>query len=264
VTVHDLGYLYYPRMHTEQDYRYLDWSTKFSARRASRIMADSETTRQDLIKHYAISPEKIDVVYPGVDETLNVVHDPETLAAIRKKYDLPERYLLFIGTLQPRKNVGRLIKAFNQWRTESGSQNQDVVLALAGRPGWLYDPSWQEGVENVEVLGYVEDEDISALYSGALAFLMPSLFEGFGFPILEAMRCETPVLCSNTSSMPELAGDAAILVDPIDVKAIAAGIDKLVSDAKLRAALVERGKVQAAKFTWEAAARNALAVLERA
>lgn len=260
VTVHDLGYVYFPNLHTPRDYRYLDWSTRHSAHRAARIMADSQTTRQDLIEHYNIPADKIAVVYPGVDETLAPVTDARVLADVRRKYGLPERYLLFIGTLQPRKNIGRLVEAFKAWQSDSGET--EIGLALAGRPGWLYDPKWTENSPNVAVLGYVEDTDITALYSGALAFLMPSLFEGFGFPILEAMRCDTPVICSNTTSLPELAGDAAILVDPMNTDDIAQGIHELVSQPERRADLVQKGRKQAAKFTWEAAARAALAVLE--
>lgn len=262
VTVHDLGYIHFPYAHPEKERRYLDWSTRHSANRATLIMADSIATQRDLTAVYGISAEKVRVVYPGVDENLHPVSDPQKLAAIRQKYGLPPHYLIFIGTLQPRKNIERLVEAFAQWRAESGQNG--VALALAGSTGWLYEPEWSEGVDGVKRLGYVDDADISALYSGAIGLVFPSLYEGFGFPVVEAMRCEIPVLCSNTSSLPELAGEAAILVDPLNIDAISQGINQLVEDAVLRKNLIERGKIQVQKFTWEAAAKAALQVLEEA
>jgi glycosyltransferase involved in cell wall biosynthesis len=225
-------------------------------------MADSAATSNDLVYFYNIPAEKIRVVYAGVDEGLHPVRDAEQLAQVGQKYNLPEKYLLFLGTLQPRKNIARLVQAFAAWQAASG--RNDIALVLAGKPGWLYDPAWVANVENVYQTGYVDDADVAALYSAALGFVMPSLYEGFGFPVLEAMRCEIPVLCSNTSSLPELAGDAAILVDPTDVNNIAAGINQLVTDEALRQTLIERSKQQAQKFTWQQAAQSALRVLEEA
>jgi glycosyltransferase involved in cell wall biosynthesis len=262
VTIHDLGYLYFPEAHPDRERRYLDWSTRYSAHRATKVMADSSATQRDLVEHYGIAPNKIEVVYPGVDENLHPIRDAEALASLRAKYGLPEGYLFFLGTLQPRKNIARLVQAFQRWQLDSG--NHEIVLALGGKAGWLYDPAWTEGVDNVRLLGYVADEDIPALYSGAIGFIFPSLYEGFGFPILEAMRCETPVICSNISSLPELAGEAAILVDPLDVHDIAQGIRHLIENEELRRTLVEQGIVQAQKFTWKQAAQDALRVLEAA
>lgn len=262
VTVHDLGYLYFPEAHPEKDRRYLDWSTAFSARRATRVLADAQAGKHDLMQHYHIPTEKIRVAYPGVDESLAPVTDSQKLALARAKYHLPEKYLFFLGTLQPRKNIERLVQAFAKWRSESG--NTEVQLVLGGKAGWLYQASWTAGVEGVISTGYIADEDIAALYSGALAFVFPSLYEGFGFPVIEAMRCDTPVLCSNTSSLVELGGDAALLVDPLDVAAIAAGIGQLVENAALRQRLIEKGRQQAQKFIWGRTAEIALQVLEEA
>lgn len=252
VTIHDLGYLHFPEAHPEKERRYLDWSTRYSAERATIVLADAAATKHDLIAAYGIPPEKIRVVYPGVDEALHPVHDRGALATMRAKYGLPETYLLFVGTLQPRKNIERLVQAFARWRGQSG--REDVALVLAGQKGWLYEDVWTAGVEGVIMPGYIEDDDLSALYSGALALTFPSLFEGFGFPVVEAMRCETAVLCANTSSLPELVGDAALLVDPLDVDAIAAGIGQLVEDRELRQTLVARGNMQVKQFTWRRAA----------
>ncbi len=261
-TVHDLGYRFFPEAHPVFVRRYLDLATRATARRATRLLADSEATRRDLIAQYGVDPSKIDVVYPGVEGLQRATADQ--IAAVRVRYGLPERYLLFLGTLQPRKNIRRLVEAFTCF-AESGD---DVVLALAGRRGWLVDDVLaqvqRDRRDKIVITGYVADEDIAALYSGALALVFPSLYEGFGFPVLEAMHCGTPVLCANTSSLPELAGDAALLVDPLDTQAIAAGMARLVVDPALRADLVQRGYRQAAKFTWQRTAELTLRALENA
>ncbi len=258
-TVHDLGYRFFPDAHPTMERLYLDLTTRATTRRATRILVDSEATRRDLIGQYGVDMERIDVVYPGV-EGWQRAPDAQ-IAAIRAKYKLPDCYLLFLSTLQPRKNIRRLVEAFTRYTDIS----DDAVLVLAGKRGWLIDEVLAELPSTRIVLtGYVPDADVPALYSGALALVFPSLYEGFGFPVLEAMRCGTPVLCSNTSSLPELAGDAAILVDPLDVNAIATGMARLVGDADLRADLVQRGYRQAAKFTWQHAAELTLRALENA
>lgn len=250
VTVHDLGYRYFPNAHPPRHRLYLDWTTRYSARRAALVFADSRATADDLARFYGTPPGKIRVVYPGVDAP--PVGDVEV---VRRKYGLPERYLLFLGTLQPRKNIARLAQAYAR-------ANVDAALVLAGGQGWLYDPAWVAGVPNVILPGYVDDADKGALYAGAMALVFPSLYEGFGFPVLEAMLCGTPVVCSRTSSLPELAGDAALLVNPLDTDEIANAMTRIIYDTALRGDLVARGYAQAAKFTWEAAARGILAGLE--
>jgi glycosyltransferase involved in cell wall biosynthesis len=181
---------------------------------------------------------------------------------VKQKYSLPERYFLFIGTLQPRKNIGRIVEAYRAWRVQHPHDRAGLVLA--GGKGWLYDPVWAEGVEGVHLPGYIDDADKGALYAGAIALVFPSLYEGFGFPVIEAMQYGTPVIASNTSSLPELVGVAGLLVDPLNVTAIAEAMSQLSDDEGLRIRLRERGYEQAAKFTWEAAGTQALRALERA
>lgn len=262
VTVHDLGYLYFPAAHPSRARRYLDWSTRYSVRRAARVLVDSVATAQDVAAHYDVPESRITLVYPGVDDALHPVTDPAALATVRARYGLPDRYLLFLGTLQPRKNIARLVEGYARWRARSG--RSDVALVLAGPQGWLFDPAWLRGAADVIRPGYVRDEDVAALYSGALALLFPSLHEGFGFPVLEAMRCGTPVITSTTSSLPEVAGDAALLVNPRDSDAIATAIERVLSDSALRRRLIAAGYEQAAAFTWARAAETALDALERA
>ncbi len=263
VTVHDLGYLHYPEAHRPFDRRYLAWTTRRHARRAARVIADSQATRADLIRHYRAEPDRIVVVYPGRDESLARVDDPATVAAVKARYGVDGDYLLYLGTLQPRKNLIRLVEAFARLQSVADR----LRLVLAGKKGWLY-----EGLfARVEALGlrdrvlfpgYVADDDKAALLSGATALVYPSLYEGFGLPVLEAMACGTPVLTSNVSSLPEVAGDAALLVDPLDTEAIAQGMARLIADAGLRRSLVEKGYTQIRKFSWTNAARQVLQVLE--
>lgn len=263
VTIHDLGYVYFPNAHAGFDRRYLEWSTRHSARRAKRIIADSLATVHDLAAHYNVSENRISLVYPGADETLARVEDPSTLAAVRARYGLPPRFLLFVGTLQPRKNIARIVQGYAAWRSHHPDR-ADVALVLAGQQGWLYDPRWTEGVEGVIMPGYVAENDMAALYSAASALVFPTLYEGFGFPVLEAMQCGTPVITSNSSSLPEVAGDASLLIDPRDIPAIAEAIERIMSDDVLRSDLVTRGYEHARRFTWERAAEQTLLTLETA
>lgn len=265
VTVHDLGYLRYPEAHRAVDRRYLDASTRWSAHQAAAILADSAATKADLVQAYGIDPAKAHVIYLGRDETLRRVTDPARVAAVWRKHGIGPRYLLYVGTLQPRKNLGRVIAAFAA--IADRPELAGVQLVLAGKKGWLYDDLFAQGArlglgDRVLFPGYIPDEDLPALLSSATAFVFPSLYEGFGIPVLEAGACGVPVITSNTSSLPEVAGDAALLVDPHDVDAIAAAMLRLVTDDALRAELARRGLENVKRFSWEKCARETLAVLE--
>ncbi len=257
VTVHDLGYRWFPQAHAFGQRLYLDWTTRFSARRASIVLVDSQATAADLNRFYTTRVGRIRVVYPGVD-----VPPLGDVEAARRKYGLDRPYFLFIGTLQPRKNIARLVQAYRLWRGQHPEQRIDLVLA--GKPGWLYDPAWVEAVEGVRLIGYVDEADKGGLYAGALALVFPSLYEGFGFPVLEAMHCGTPVIASRTSSLPELVGEAGLLVDPLDARSITAAMSRVSEDAALRARLAEMGCAQAQQFTWKRAAGQVMAALEAA
>ena len=259
VTVHDLGYRYFPGAHPARQRLYLDWSTRFSARAATLVLADSAATRRDLTHFYGVPAEKITVVYPGRDESLARV-DP---APVRARYGLPPDYLLHVGTLQPRKNLSRLMDAAASLRP----RRPGLQLVLAGQPGWQSGPILAQAraqSEFVRVLDYVPDADLPGLYSGAAAFVYPSLYEGFGFPVLEAMACGTPVVCANTSSLPEVAGQAALLVAPEDTAALANAIGRVLDNGPLRERLIGLGLEQVRQFSWERAAKETLAVLDRA
>ncbi len=261
VTVHDLGYEYFPETHPWRQRAYLRWSTRHSARRADVIFADSQATARDLHHLYHIPREKIVVAYPGAPALPDPLPTPEEARAIQARYGLTAPYFLFVGTLHPRKNLPRVLDAF----ARVGAQHAAPLLALAGKVGWLADPILARARApdlrgRVRVLGYVPDRDLVALLMGAVALVFPSLHEGFGFPVLEAQSLGVPVLTSTTSSLPEVAGEAALYVDPFDVEAIAAGMERLLRDAELRADLARRGRENVARFSWERTART---ILER-
>ena len=266
VTVHDLGYLYFPEAHPRRQRLYLDLSTRWNARSAAHLLADSEATKADLVARYGTSPDKITVAYPGYDERLAPVRDPAAVEAAKARYGITGDYFLYLGTLQPRKNLVRLMEAFA--KSEIRNPKSEIYLVLAGKRGWLYDDLFAQvsrlGLGGRVIFpGYVPDEDKSALLSGALAFVFPSLYEGFGLPVLEAQACGCPVITSATSSLPEVAGDAALLANPTDTAAIAAQMRAIAADPTLRAALVERGFANVRRFSWTACARSVLNAIEQ-
>jgi glycosyltransferase involved in cell wall biosynthesis len=258
LTVHDLSFVRVPESAQPSLKRYLDDVVPRSVRRADHILADSQATKDDLISLYGTPPGKVSVLLSGVDARFHRVDHPASQAAARAKYDIPARpYLFMVGTVQPRKNYRRLIQALASLR----GGGRDIGLVIAGGKGWLEDPIYaslrETGMtEFVHFIGFADDTDLPALYSGAAVCAMPSLYEGFGLPVLEAMACGTPVLTSNVSSLPEVAGDAALTVTPTDLEAITAALARLLDDQALRENLVERGYAQAARFTWERAAQQ--------
>lgn len=266
VTVHDLGYLHFPEAHPWPQRLHLDLSTRWNAHAALHVLADSRATKTDLMTIYGTHPEKITVVYPGVDETLAPELDPVKIEAIKVRHGIAGDYLLFIGTLQPRKNLSRLIDAFARLRSER--LDDKLTLVLAGRRGWrsaeLFAQVRRLNLEGcVRFPGYVPGADKAALLSGALAFVYPSLYEGFGLPVLEAQACGCPVITSTTSSLPEVTGGAAILVDPTDTIAITAAMVRTATDSTLRGELATRGLVNVRRFSWTACARSVLSAMER-
>ena len=266
VTIHDLGFLHYPAAHTRLQRVYHGIFTRLSARRATRIIAISEATRRDLERFYGTDPRKIDVVYHGVDPRFQPL-DPAVVAETLDRYGLAQPFLLFVSTVQPRKNVARLIEAFAVARERVADPKP--ALVLAGKRGWLTEQIERRAAElgiadAVRFVGYVADADLPALLNGALAYVAPSLYEGFGMTVLEAQACGTPVMASNSSSLPEVVGDAGLLVDPHDTAAMADALQRLLSEPALRADLRERGLRHVQGWTWERTARQTLAVLERA
>lgn len=263
-TIHDLGFHFFPEAHTWAQATYLRWSTRHNAQRSRLIIADSLATKNDLLRLYGLKSTKIVVIHPGIDRTLRPVTDTERLESVKHKYAISSPYLLYIGTLQPRKNLRRLMEAYITSEVEH-------QLVLAGSIGWhgssILDAvvSYQTpGANRINLPGYILDEDKAALISGADALLYPSLYEGFGFPVLEANACGTPVLCADTSSLPEIAADAALLVDPLDTAGLAASIRRIIRDRPLRERLTQAGLSNINRFSWKAAAKGTLRTLESA
>jgi glycosyltransferase involved in cell wall biosynthesis len=256
LTVHDLSFVRVPEAASPRLKRYLDVVVPRSVLRADHILADSQATKDDLIALYNTPSDKITVLLSGVESRFQPVSDTNALQNVRRKYRLPERpYILSVGTVQPRKNYARLIQALSRLR----ERQYDIGLVIVGGKGWLEDPIYaairETGMsEFVHFTGFADDADLPALYSSASITALPSLYEGFGIPVLESMACGTPVVTSNLSSLPEVAGDAALLVTPTDLEGITDALRRLLDESALRAALVERGFQRAKRFTWEAAA----------
>lgn len=265
-TVHDLGYLHYPEAHGRWTRWYLDWSTRFNARVARRIIVDSNATRNDLITWYGVDPAKIVVAYPAGAEGFEPVSDPEALEAVRRRYSAGSRYFLYVGTLQPRKNLTTLLEAFSSLLAEA-NVGPEVKLVVVGKRGWLCDDIVELAQapnlrERVFLPGYAPMQDLPALLSGAVAFVLPSWHEGFGLPILEAMACDTPVICSDTPALAEVAGEAAILIDPHSASDLAQAMARLYRDPGLRRELTARGRERLREFSWQQCALKVLATLE--
>jgi len=262
VTIHDLSFIRFPHLFRTANRLYLTVMTRLSARRARRLIAVSEHAATEAVTLLGVPRERIDVVYHGVDPEFRPL-PADDVAAFRRRRQLPERFLLFVGTLEPRKNLERLIEAFSRVDAD------DTKLVLVGGKGWLYEDLFEEvealGLqEAVSFAGYVRSEELPFWYNAATALAYPSLYEGFGMPVTEAQACGTPVLTSNTSSLPEAAGDAALLVDPDDVEAIAGGLSRILRDDALREGLAARGLTHARAFDWSRTARRTTEVYRRA
>jgi glycosyltransferase involved in cell wall biosynthesis len=265
LTIHDLSFLRVPECADPRLRWYLGQVVPRSVRRADYLLADSESTRRDLIELLGVPPERAQVIYGGVDPTFAPVEDKAALQAIRERYALGRPFILAVGTLEPRKNYPNLIRAFAQARERAHLPH---VLLIVGKKGWVYEPIFaaveELGLQDVVLFpGFVPDAELPALYSAADLLATPSFYEGFGLPPLEAMACGTPVVVADVSSLPEVVGDAGLRVDPHNVDALAEAILSLIQDSALRRSLRATGFVQARKFTWDKAARELLTVYGR-
>lgn len=272
VTIHDLAFLVRPQYAYPDLQRFLTQAVPRSLARADHILADSEASRQDAIRLFHLPPDRITVVGAGVEARFQPIANYQgvgttPLREIRQKYQLPDAPLvLSLSTLEPRKNFDGLIRAFAAARQRAGFSHH---LIIAGGKGWLYENIFAEVARQhardfVHFLGFVADADLPALYNLADLFAFPSHYEGFGLPVLEALACGTPVLCTDTSSLPEIAGNAARLIPTGDEAALTAALADLLTDEAARADLARRGPAQAAPWTWEAAARRLVEVYRHA
>ncbi len=265
VTIYDLSFLHYPEAFRPWNRWYLSRFTALSARRARRVIAISESTKRDVVSLLGVPADRVDVIYCGTDDIFHPLPADE-VAQFRCERALPDRFILFLGTLEPRKNVRTLVQAYGQWRK---AEPDIPKLVVAGGKGWYYDQIFAE-VEALglagEVIfpGYVRQEELPLWYNAADLFVYPSRFEGFGLPVLEAMACGTPVVTTNVSSLPEVAGDAALLTPPDDETQLIEAMRRVLSDRALRQEMMAKGQAHAATFTWERTARQTVETYERA
>ncbi len=266
VTVHDLSFMRLPQCADPRLRSYLSAAVPRSVARAARVLADSFSTAGDLVELLGVDPDRISVVPGGVDERFRRVDDASQLQHVRVRYNLPEQFILAVGTLEPRKDFPTLISAFARLIRKARLPHH---LVIAGREGWMFEPIYerirQEALgERVHLLGFVEDEHLPALYTLAGVLAFPSLYEGFGLPPLEALACGTPVVAARSSSVPEAVGDAALLVPPGSVDELVDALHAVLLDEALRAALVKKGPAQVARYRWPAAALLLLDAYTRA
>ena len=263
VTVLDLGYLtgrYYPRL----DSLYMNMAMRYSTRKANAVIAISNSTKSDIISYLGVKPEKIHAIHLAADENYRLLDDKALLESIKTKYNLPPFFILAFLSLQRRKNLQNLVKAFSIVKKKNQLEHKLVFVG----------PSRSQHIEIEKAVGTasvkndviwlkaIPEQDLPAIYNLADIFVYPSLYEGFGLPVLEAMACGCPVVCSNTSSMPEVVGDAAVLIDPVDVEQIANGIYSVLSDSVLKEGLKSKGLKRASQFSWGKTAKETLEVFK--
>ncbi|MBD3307378.1 glycosyltransferase [candidate division KSB3 bacterium] len=264
VTIHDVAFLFFPECFSRTLRTWLTIATKQGIRRARKVIAVSEATRQDVLAYYDVAPEDVIAIHHGVHERFRIVEAP-TVEAVKRKYQIDGPYLLYVGTLQRRKNIPRLLEAFA--RVKRTAQLPHTLVLVGQKYADLPEDEVFATIERLALqrevrwTGYVPDEDMPAVFTGADLFVLPSFYEGFGMPLLEAMACGVPVACSQTSSLPEVVGEGGLLFDPYRVDEIADALHRLLTDANLRHLLREEGLQRAATFSWTTCAQHTLDVL---
>jgi len=259
VTIHDLAWKFYPESFTWFNRNFLEISTRFAVRRAAKIIAVSQSTKNDLVKFYSISPEKIEVIWHGYEDSRQ-----QTADSRQQVKNLPEKYVLFLSTLQPRKNLEGLIDAFRLLK----NQYPDIThkLVVVGRPGWKFESILKKLEENKDIavyLNYVSDSERMQILSGASVLVQPAFYEGFGMQILESFSAGVPVAASKVSSLPEVAAEAAIYFDPHNIRDIKDALKSILLDSALRQQLVDNGYKRLENFSWDKCAKETLAILTK-
>ena len=266
-TIHDLSFEHLPETFKRRSWMQLRITVRYTARRAAHVITISEYSKQDIARTYGIDPERISVTPLAAASHVSRVVDEVALQAARARYGISRDYILSLGSIQPRKNLARMIGAYELLR-KTHNESNFPQLVIAGKRGWLDQETMRasersSSLHDIVFTGYVADDDLAALYSGALCFVYPSYFEGFGLPVVEAMRCGTPVIAGNLTSLPEVVGDAGRLVDPFDMRAIAQAMTELILNKDTRERMRVRGFERAAAFTWKKTATQTLQVYQQ-
>jgi glycosyltransferase involved in cell wall biosynthesis len=261
--IYDASYLEHPEYSDKKNRDYLIKFVGKTVERSEKIITISENAKKEIENHYPSSKNKIEIISPAVDHKEYFPKDKTEITTVIKKYGIDKNYILYTGTLEPRKNIVGILNAYNKLTEKLKGEYQ---LVLAGGKGWL-DDEIEEKLEELKELniirtGYVADEDLPALYSGASVFVYPSFYEGFGMPPLEAMACGTPVITSNNSSLPEVVGNAGIMIDANDTSALAKNIEKVLISQKMQSEMSKKGLKQAKKFSWEKSAKKMLKIIK--
>jgi len=267
-TIHDLAFEHLPETFNRRSWMQLRLTVRATAKRAAQIITVSDYSKRDIVETYGISPERITVTHEAASSIFQLIDSEKELQRVRQTYGIEGDYILSVGSIQPRKNLKRLIAAYSSLR-QARPGGKLPQLVIVGKCAWLYEETLRairelEISKSVILTGYVPEGDLPALYSGAICFVYLSYFEGFGLPPLEAMKCGTPVLVGNRTSLPEVVGDAGVLVDPFEVKEIAGAMETLIGDPDFRSKLSAKGLERARLFDWRETARQTLAVYERA
>lgn len=263
LTIHDLIFKLFPEHHKKLNYYFLNAAVPLFVRRADAIIAVSQATKNDLMRHYGTPDNKITVVHEAAAPHFRVVPSSE-VSRVRAKYDLPERFLLTVGTIEPRKNLTRLVEALARLR----KADRQLYMVVVGSKGWMFDEFFAKieelGLQGaVRMLGFVPDEDLPAVFRAATVYVMASIYEGAGLPLLEAMACGVPVVSSRESSLPELGADVPRYFNPYDVDNMTEVLRQVLDDEALRAHMASQGPVRAGRFSWQRAARETLDVYTR-
>jgi glycosyltransferase involved in cell wall biosynthesis len=263
ITIHDLNFIHFPEFLTPESARYYGQIHR-AVERADHIITDSNWTRDDVLNQLEVPPERVTTVYLAAKPVYRPITNRQGVRRVVMRYGLPSDFIIFVGTLEPRKNVPTLLKAFYHLR----ERDYDVHLAIVGRKGWLYEEVFStltqlKLTEHVHFLENVPDTDLAQLYNGAHCLTLPSYYEGFGLPPLEAMACGTPVVISDRASLPEVVGDAGLLVDPDSPEALSEALARVLDDSELSADLGQRGLMRARQFSWAKAARQTMVIYEQ-
>lgn len=268
VSIHDLSFEHLPETFKRRSRAQLRLTVRRSARKAAEILTISEYSRRAIIETYHVDPERITVTPLAAPAHFAPVSDETELLRVRQTYGIERDYILTLGSIQPRKNLARLIRAFGMLRSRD-SKKQAPQLVIAGKRGWLYDETLRvagehEAGRDIVFTGYVQERDLPALYSAAACFVYPSYYEGFGLPVVEAMQCGTPVVAGNQTSLPEVVGDGGVLVDPFSERELAEAIARVIDNPDYRAELRVKGLARAKAFSWTTTARLTLQAYQRA